>query len=370
MLRSTLVLLASFGTGLVQSALTLDDLYLENAPTSPRPYVIPHYANSHAVTIGTQLYRFTVTGPSSDYAFTLMSTNAPSSAALGVLPHIHEEHYENFFAMKGRFQLWAEKDGNEQQARLLTQGDYGSVTRNTTHTFQILDPDTEMIGVIVPGGFEDLFYYLGTNYTSGTDTPYVPAISNSSSSSSTPTASMMSTLESYDVYAQTSFEPRYDLVNGTAPIDNSTWHTGANALGSPGDPYFVANGYGPKYLNSQYGYQVIQPLVTSTQAQDTNYTLSTISLSRQTQTSPPSYTLAGAAAFEVLEGLLYITIGEYPVAMLSMGDVAFIPAGTEFSYYSSVAFTKVLYVSSGDNGVDAQLIEGGKSWDFVTFPKY
>jgi mannose-6-phosphate isomerase-like protein (cupin superfamily) len=133
---------------------SLSDLYLENAPSSPRPYIIPHYANSHAVTIGSQLYRFTVTGPSSDYAFTLMSTNAPSSGSLGVLPHIHHVHYENFFNVKGRFQLWAQYGDEEQQTRLLTQGDYGSVPRNTTHTFQILDPDTEMVGVISPGGFE------------------------------------------------------------------------------------------------------------------------------------------------------------------------------------------------------------------------
>lgn len=160
MWTSPLLLLGSLGAGLVQSQPTLEDLYLENAPSSPRPYIIPHYANSHAVTIGSQLYRFTVTGPSSGNAFTLMSTNAPSSPSLGVLPHIHQKHYENFFSFKGRFQLWAQKDQRgqreqrEQQARLLTQGDYGSVSRNTTHTFQILDPDTEMVGVVVPGGFE------------------------------------------------------------------------------------------------------------------------------------------------------------------------------------------------------------------------
>ncbi|KAJ5116714.1 hypothetical protein N7456_001062 [Penicillium angulare] len=367
MLSSALFLLLSLGTGLVQSTPTLDDLYLENAPSSPRPYVIPHYANSHAVTIGSQLYRFTVTGPSSDYAFTLMSTNAPSSGSLGVLPHIHREHYENFFTFKGRFQLWAEKDNKEQQARLLTQGDYGSVVRNTTHTFQILDPDTEMVGVIVPGGFEDLFYFLGTNYTSGTDTPYVPKTTNSSSA--VPDSSTMAKLRTYDVYAQTDFEPRRDIVNGTAP-STEAWHTESNELGEVGEPYFVANGYGPKYLSSKYGYQVIQPLVTPKQAQDTNYTMSTISLSRQTKNSPPSYTLKGAAAFEVLEGVLSIQIGDYPVATLFTGDVAFVPAKTAFTYYSTVAFTKALYVSSGTDGVDQQLIADGKSWDFVTFPKY
>ena len=149
-----LFFLAALGPHLA-SSLSLDDLYLENAPCSPRPYIIPHYADSHAVAVGAQIYRFPVTGPSSGHAFTLMSTNAPDSGSLGVLPHIHQAHYENFFNFKGRFQLWAQKDKeDEQQARLLTQGDYGSVPRNTTHTFQILDPDTEMVGVVVPGGFE------------------------------------------------------------------------------------------------------------------------------------------------------------------------------------------------------------------------
>lgn len=114
---------------------------------------------------------------------------------------------------------------------------------------------------------------------------------------------------------------------------------------------------------------MIQPLVTPKQAQDTNYTLSTISLSRQTKNSPPTWTLAGAAAFEVLEGVLSIQIGDYPVATLNTGDVAFIPAHIPFSYHTKVAFTKVLYVNSGSKGVDSQLISSGKKWDFVTFPR-
>jgi quercetin dioxygenase-like cupin family protein len=293
-----------------------------------------------------------------------MSTNAPFSGALGVLPHIHQKHSENFFSFKGRFQLWAQKGKEEQQARLLTQGDYASVTRNTTHTFQILDPDTEMIGIVVPGGFEELFYAIGTNYSSATDTPFVPAMSNGS----TPDPGMMPALEKFDVYAQLDFEPRRDLVNGTAPID-SKWHTDDNALLSSGKPYFVANGYGPKYLSSKYGYQVIQPLVTQ-QSQDADYTLSTISLSRQTKDNAPTYILSGAAAFEVLEGVLMIQIGDYPVATLYTGDVAFIPVGVAFTYYTEVAFSKVLYVSSGDNGVDSQLIRGGMRWKFTTFPRY
>ena len=46
-----LFLLAALGPHLA-SSLSLDDLYLENAPFSPRPYIIPHYADSHAVAVG------------------------------------------------------------------------------------------------------------------------------------------------------------------------------------------------------------------------------------------------------------------------------------------------------------------------------
>lgn len=142
-------LFAAFST--VTSAAN-SSIWVTSVPSYVRPYAIPHYLAQGCV-VGQQIYRFPVTGPSSDNAFTLISTNAPGSHYLGVLPHIHERHYENFFNYKGRFQLWTEKDGDEQ-ARLLTAGDYGSVPHNTTHTFQILDPDTEMVGVIQPGGFE------------------------------------------------------------------------------------------------------------------------------------------------------------------------------------------------------------------------
>ncbi|PYH45991.1 RmlC-like cupin [Aspergillus saccharolyticus JOP 1030-1] len=346
-------------------------LIVENAPEYVRPYVIRHYSHARAVTVGTQLYRFYVTGPSSGYAFTLMGTNAPHSDSLGVLPHIHQSHYENFFCSKGSFQLWAQSENATQQTRVLSAGDYGSVPRNVTHTFQIQDPDTEMVGVIVPGGFEDLFYYLGTNITDTTHTPYVPSSDSSSSNSSAtgPDATTISSLESYDVYAKLSFTPRTDTVNGTAPR-NTVWHNGANALATTvGDPYFIANGWGPKYLNSQYGYQIVAPLVTPTQAQDVNYTLSTISLS----TTPagvtvPTWTFPGACAFQVQEGSVVVQIGEYAATTVTSGDVVFVPGGVAFQYYSTGYFSKVLWVSSGEEGLDQVLIKGGESWEGVTFP--
>lgn len=217
----------------------------------------------------------------------------------------------------------------------------------------------------------DLFYALGQNYSTGTNTPYTPATSNSSSATG-PNSGSISKLQSFDVYGQLDFTPRRDFVNGSAPV--STWHEKeSNSLGAPADPYFVANNYGPKYLNSQHGiYQIVQPLCTPVQSQDVNFTMSTILINRprKGQTTVPSWEGPGAAAFEVLEGSLKIQIGQYPVATLSTGDVAFIPAQTTYKYWSQGALTKVLYVSSGRDGVDQRLIQAGKKWDYVAFPRY
>ncbi|TGJ87633.1 hypothetical protein E0Z10_g1100 [Xylaria hypoxylon] len=359
---------ASAGKGAIgDRKLSVEDLYVDQAPDHLRPYILEHYVDTRAVNVSSQIYRFAVTGLSSDNAFTLISTNAPRSDALGVLPHIHQRHYESFFNYKGRLQLWAQKDDGEHESRILTPGDYGSVVRNTTHTFQILDPDTELTGVIVPGGFEELFYTLGDNFTTETHTPYVPAPDLGLAG---PNSDAIPALESFDVYAQFEFEPRRDLVNDAAPA-GSIWHSGFNTLGEPGEPYFVANGYGPKALSSQFGYQVIQPLVTHEQAQDLDFTISTITINKKrSSVTTPEYILTGASAFQILEGLLSIEIGQYGTAVLSGGDVAFIPPRVSFKYWSNIVFTKVLYVGKGNDSLDKQLITAGESWEFATFPIY
>ncbi|CAG8099342.1 unnamed protein product [Penicillium nalgiovense] len=64
--------------------------------------------------------------------------------------------------------------------------------------------------------------------------------------------------------------------------------------GSAGEPYFIANNSGPKYLNSRHSaYQIVQPLVTNTQSQDANFTLSTIIMSRQYGTAAAVLTWSG-----------------------------------------------------------------------------
>ncbi|KAL4863203.1 hypothetical protein BDV12DRAFT_177769 [Aspergillus spectabilis] len=365
---SSLLLAAGVGSPVLATTSKPNSLFVDNAPDHLRPYIIRSYANAQAVNVGAQTYRFLVTGPSSNYAFTLMDTNAPNSNALGVLPHHHERHYENFYNSKGRFQLWAQKDNDTQQTRVLYPGDYGSVVPNTTHSFKILDPDTQMTGTIFPGGFEDLFFFLGTNYTGSTHTPYIPQVDNSTDAAGPP-AELIATLESFDVFAELDFETRGDIeTNGAAP-SGSVWHDGSNPLGEPEKPYFIANGWGPKSLNSQVGYHIVAPLVTPVQSGALNFTLSTITISQTpANVTVPTWRFEGASAFKVLEGQLSIKIADYPVAQLIGGDVAFVPAGVPVKYWSDAYFTKFLFPSAGVNGLDQQLIRRGKKYEFVTFP--
>ncbi|KAF7915480.1 uncharacterized protein EAE98_011083 [Botrytis deweyae] len=357
--------------GLVSARITARDnssVWVTEVPNYVRPYAIAHY-DASGCQVGSQLYRFPVTGPSSGGAFSLLATNAPPSTDLGVLPHIHQKHYENFFNLKGRFQLWTEKDG-DSETRLLTQGDYGSVPTNTTHTFQILDPDTEMVGIISPGGFEDLFYALAdSNWTlasSETQPPYDPLLVVNGSSS--PPASVISSLENFDVYAQLDFVPRTDAINGTAPL-NSTWHTGANALGAQGSPYYVAKDFGPQYINDAAGYQIIQPFVTPVQSEDA-FSLSTITLARKlSNVTIPTSSYTGHAAFEVLEGMLTVEM-EGETLSLIQGDVVFIPGNTTYKYYSTVHFSKFLFIGAGAEAMDTQLIAAGASWSSPVWPAY
>ncbi|GKZ36487.1 hypothetical protein AbraIFM66950_007603 [Aspergillus brasiliensis] len=343
-------------------------LYVDNAPNYLRPYVIRQYATAQSTILRGEIFRFHITGASSGGAFTLSIVSAPQNTILNVLPHIHERHFENFYNYKGRFQLWAQgHDNMTQQTRVLTQGDFGAVVRNSTHTFQMMDPDTQMGGLIVPGGFERIFFAIGRNTSTSTHTPYDPSFAGETFSLASSNSSM-NTEQTYDVYNQPSFNPRRDAINGTAPA-NTTWHDGPNQLGQFGQPYFVANGFGPKYINNETGYQIIQPLVGPTQSGDLNFTTSTITLSSvPPNITIPTWNIPDVVAFQVLEGNLWVQIANYDTAILSTGDVALIPGGIDFKYWTETYYTKIVSMNKGSNGVDQQLIARGGNYSSVMFP--
>lgn len=87
-MRSTIsTILAVFAACLSYCTAQPSGLEVSTVPDHVRPYVVRAYTLP-GVVVGTQVYRFPVTGLSSGNAFTLISTAAPASAELGVLPHV------------------------------------------------------------------------------------------------------------------------------------------------------------------------------------------------------------------------------------------------------------------------------------------
>lgn len=255
-----------------------------------------------------------------------------------------------------------------------------------------------MVGIIQPGGFEELFYALATgNFTPATNSPYalneyIPYNTPSGS----PDASVIASLQAFDVYAQLGFSPSRALVNGSySSTGRATgWHEATTvdelAAGST-TPYFVAKDYGAKHLSSEAGfYQIIQPLVTATQSEG-NFTIATIIMSERLSNETAmavvgntttkasgagsgsgsgSKALSGHSAFEVLEGMLTFEMSGETIRLVT-GDVVFVPAGTAFRYFSEVPYTKVLCISQGADGLAPRLIANGESgWEYPVFPAY
>ncbi|KAF9738373.1 hypothetical protein PMIN06_006108 [Paraphaeosphaeria minitans] len=345
-------------------------LIVTKVPDYVRPYAI-HAYTLDGVRIDSQVYRFPVTGPSPDNAFTLISTAAPASSELGVLPRIHQAHYENFYALRGRFALWASKD-NTTASHIFMPGDYGAVPQNTTHSFQILDPFTEMVGVIQPGGFEALFYFLASaNYSSETYAPFPQGSFTSPGGD----AETIGKLQEFDVWAQLQFSPPMGFdANGTSGDGGAVWHNGINELASDSTtPFFVANGYGRKTLApasaEKASYAIVEPFITATQS-DGIFTEGTITLSRLPSSSQPqTWELPWHTALEVVEGLVGVMVEGYVEELsLSVGDVVFVPGNTTWSLWGKAAFLKVLYVGLGKVTEDSRLREVGREWGSVVWP--
>jgi quercetin dioxygenase-like cupin family protein len=275
-------------------------------------------------------------------------------------------HYENFYCLRGRYALWTSKE-NSTSGRILTPGDYGAVPHNTTHSFQLLDPFVEMIGVIQPGGFEDLFYFIASaNYSSSTYAPFPQG------NYTTPggDADTISKLEQYDVHAQLEFSPPMDFNANGATEGTATWHDGNNELAVDSKtPFFVANGYGPKYLvGDASSYFIIEPFITSLQS-DGNFTEGTLAMSKLAESkTAQQYTLPGHTALEVVDGLVEVEIDGFDGLLLSVGDVIFIPANTTFSFGGKAAYSKVLYIGQGKDTLDSRLIIEAKEWTSASWP--
>lgn len=347
-------------------------LWLDTTPQSPMPYALK---KGRGIALGGG-NTFPVTGNSSGQAFCVLHTNAAGSYStnVGLFPHVHKKTYENFYAVKGRVQLWGQNldtflaNTSEQETRILSQGDIGAIPWNTIHTFTLLEPDTQLTGVLVPGGFEEFFFNMQMSPTPNPGT--LPGAGGFD----------ISELAKWDVYPQLNFTARRDVVNGKAG-GQGRWYNGANTLPgkSPTAPIWVAKNYGPKFLHEETEggrrYQIVTPFVTGLETNGT-FSQGTITISpflsasgSGGETKAKTVKSTVATAFMVEEGQLEVAVDGYdePASLID-GDLVFVPANTSFSYVAKAEFTKFMYVTGGGNGIDKQLMNKARSWNSAFYP--
>ncbi|PHH66191.1 hypothetical protein CDD81_254 [Ophiocordyceps australis] len=374
----TLALSASLSTASCAAAAEeagSQEILVNEAPDFVRPYVLPKYRGRAIKLTPTQIIRFSITTNSSGGAFSLIQHNGQQSSWLSARPHTHRLTHEHFYCARGRVQLWGMKNAtnSSEEARVGTVGDYGNVPPGAIHTFQLTDPDAQLTHVFHPGGFEHLFdiFSTGEHDTAGISSPYVAlAVDPDPFGPFTPEQDTL--LQGLDLYAapEEDYKPRRDFVNGTAGGPGHKWHDGPNTLpNDPTEPYFVAKDYGPKFLNSEAGFKIIQPLATPKQSAEGNFTMGTIVMSPKLEsTAVSSATLPHHFALQMDDGQLSLTIEGYKTVLMMHGDVAFIPAGTPFEYHATVPYTKFLYMNAGAEGLDAQLLKDSKEWEWPAYP--
>lgn len=361
--------------GLVSSVASTKPIVVDRAPEHVRAYVLPKFKGRAIKLSKTQTITFSITTNSSDGAFSLIQHNGKVSGWLIARPHTHKLTHEHFYCSRGRTELWSMKnatDGNHE-ARVASFGDYGNVPPDTIHTFQLIDPDSQLSHVFHPAGFEHLFdeFSLG-DFDSPVGAPYIPdPVDEQPFGPITP--ELTKQFARLDLYAapKEEFDPRRDFVNGSASDSHARWHNGDNAIPETVDPYFVANNYGPKYLNTENGYKVIQPLATPANSEHKNFTMGTIILSEKLHNETAStIKLPHHFALQLDEGQLILKVDGYRSASLLQGDVAFIPANTTFSYHATVPFTRFLYMNAGAQGLEYQLLQKSQAWGFPSYPVF
>ncbi|KAK0748996.1 RmlC-like cupin domain-containing protein [Schizothecium vesticola] len=310
-------------------------LWVPATPQAPQPYALKKGLGIPLPGGNT----FPVTGNSSGGAFCILNTHAAGSGSGGIFPHVHKNTYETFYTVKGRVQLWGQNldhflaNTSVQQTRILHAGDIGAIPRSTIHTFRLLEPDTQLTGVLVPGGFEEFFFHMDHLAPAPGTLPGAGGFD-------------VTGLAAWDVYPQLDFVPRRDIVNGKAGPGN--WYDGPNPLprGVEG-PVWVAKDYGSKFLVEGDGrYQISVP----------------------GGRKAPRLISAVATAFMVEEGQLEVVVEGYDAASLIDGDVVFVPGNVSFSYAATAEFTKLMYVTGGGQGMDQVLMEKGRAWDSAFYP--
>ena len=328
----------------------LPSLVINVAPTTPQPYILPNLAGA-AVDFGGLIIRTVVPNDTSDGTLSLLMVNSGPGAA-GLI-HYHKE-VEAFYTLKGSVQVWHNSDVGRQASA----NDFVLLAPGNNHTYRPNDLDFQLALCMAPGGIDEFFAQAGNPYSS--NSPFDP-LDNSKLN----VPKVLSLMPKFNIIPNPRLPINVDWTNGTTADGLDTWHVANQTLpSSPGTAYFVSSNRGPKYLQRRSS-TITAALTTGKQ---TNNKLSVATVSIPPSTRPRNSVSSPIhQAFMITEGALQLEInGE--VNQLIFGDVAFIPNGTQFRYWSTVGFTKFVVWAGGNGGLADALIQDSENWGFAVWP--
>ncbi|HEY6886734.1 MAG TPA: quercetin 2,3-dioxygenase [Solirubrobacter sp.] len=282
-------------------------------PGEPVPYVIEAGSGRAHVLLG-EVGRALVGAEESAGAMSVMSLDGPR-ADRPIPLHFHDEEYELFYCLRGAIQLWA-----EDESRVLAPGDFAFIPPGTLHAYQLRGHHSTFVGPIVPGGWDRFFDLTGE--------PFATAAFPQGPKGPPPFAKFGQ--------AEQQFKMKYRPDAQYAVAGEGADDT----LPAAQQAYFLRSGEGPRHeLAGQ-----LQTLLLGSGQTEGRVTMTTVELAK----GPGLPNHVHERTYEslmVIEGRLRVTL-DGAEHVLTRGDTASIPAGTEHAYRGDGHYTKVLTMSA------------------------
>jgi quercetin 2,3-dioxygenase len=278
------------------------------------PYVIEAGSGRAHVLLG-EVGRALVGAEESGGAMSVMSLTGPR-APRPIPLHYHDGEYEFFYCLRGAIGLWT-----DDEARVLMPGDFGYAPPGTVHAYQLRGHHSTFVGPIVPGGWDRFFDLCGEPFGGPAfpqGHPGPPPFEKFGQAQQVFKMQFRPDAQ----YA----EPRDDAPDDTLPAGQ--------------EPYFLRSGEGPRHeLAGQ-----LQTILLGAEQSSGTTAMTTVELPKGP--GLPSHVHETThEALMVIEGRLRVTLDGVE-HVLTRGDTASIPAGTEHAYVGDGHYTKVLTMSS------------------------
>lgn len=214
-----------------------------------------------------------------------------------------------------------------------------------------------MVGLIVPGGWEEFFRFIGEPYDGAT----------------WPTEDPRNFFQVLLPKLKAAAE-KFDMIpcpQHTA-VEPSEWTSKDSKLPGNLQPYFLKNGTGPAYA---LGGTVLRPLITTAES-DGKFSIASIEGSSHPNLQTPLFSASGRKlrfanvhhAFQVVEGATVISIGSREPTRVSAGELVYVPKDTKFTLEFASRYAKV-YVFANGAGLNGLLQSLGKDFQQPTLPE-